>query len=90
VGNLLWTFGSEFIQPVDKLGIPATLIDETGEAAVTPALTATHAQYIELADEITEDDGTVAGHGRLYSLLVFFPYHSQRPFLGRIYNHKCK
>ena len=36
-----------------------------GEAitAIAPALAATHAQHVELADEVTEDDCAVAGHG---------------------------
>jgi hypothetical protein len=47
-----------------SLAVPATLLDETGEAiaAVTLALVATHAQHFGLADEIAEDDCAVAGH----------------------------
>jgi hypothetical protein len=62
-GNLLRAFGGQFIEPIDDLGAPAPLIDETGQtiAAVSPTLAASHAQHIELADEITEDDCAVAG-----------------------------
>ena len=35
--------------------------------AVAPALLTAHPQHIELADEIVEDDGAVAGHGGLSS-----------------------
>jgi hypothetical protein len=40
------------------------VIDELGKAvaAVTPALVASYAQHIELADQVTEDDCAVAGH----------------------------
>ena len=33
---------------------------------VTLALAASHAQYVEFADEVAEDDGTVAGHDGAY------------------------
>ena len=44
--------GSKLIEPIDHLGIAATLIDEAGQAiaAVTPALVTSNAQHIELAD----------------------------------------
>ena len=46
------TNGCKFIEPIDHLGITATLIDEAGQSvtAVTPALFTSNAQYIELAD----------------------------------------
>ena len=61
-GNLLRTFGSQFIEPIDELGIAATLTNETGEdiAAIPPAFLTSHAQHIELACEIAEDDCAVA------------------------------
>ena len=41
-----------------------TLLDEAVQpiTTVAPALLATHAQEVELADEIAEDDCAVAGH----------------------------
>jgi hypothetical protein len=48
-----------------------TLLDEAVQpiTTVAPALLATHAQEVELADEIAEDDCAVAGHfGRLTCL----------------------
>jgi hypothetical protein len=35
-------------------------------AAIAPALVASHAQYIELANEITEYDCAVARHGAVF------------------------
>ena len=63
MGNLLWALGCQFIEPINELGIAATLLNEAVQsvAAVALALVATHAQHIELADEIAEYDGTVAG-----------------------------
>jgi hypothetical protein len=64
VGNPLWTLGSQLIEPIDELGVAATLTNEAGQdiVAIAPALLTTHAQHIELADEIAEDDCAVAGH----------------------------
>jgi hypothetical protein len=63
-GLFLRTVSGQFIEPIDDLAITATLIDEAGEAvaAIAPALLTTHAQQIELANEIAEDDCAVAGH----------------------------
>jgi hypothetical protein len=62
--NLLRAFGCQFIEPIDELGIAATLTNETGEdiAAIPPTLFAGDAQHIELTDEIAEEDCAVAGH----------------------------
>jgi hypothetical protein len=62
-GNLLRAFGCQFIQPIDQLGIPATFLKEAVEpvTAIGPAFLTSHAQRIEFADEVAEDDGTVAG-----------------------------
>jgi hypothetical protein len=45
-------------------GNAATLLDETIQpiTAIAPAFLTTHAQHIELADQIREDDCAVAGH----------------------------
>jgi hypothetical protein len=53
------------IQPIDKLSVTASIIDEANDPVATrPAtLVTSHAQHIELADKITEDDCAVAGHG---------------------------
>jgi len=63
-GDFLRTFGSQFIEPIDQLCTAATLVDETAKpiTAVAPAFLASHAQHIELADEITEYDCAVARH----------------------------
>ena len=57
-------FGCQFIEPIDELGVAATLLDESIQpiTAIAPALGAGHAQHIELADEIAEYDCAVAGH----------------------------
>lgn len=64
VCNLLRALGGQFIEPINELGIAAPLVDKPGEAiaAISPALLAGHAQHIELADEIAEDDCAVARH----------------------------
>ena len=48
----------------NELGIAATFLDEPREdvATFSSAFGTGHAQHIELADEIAEDDGAVAGH----------------------------
>ena len=50
-----------------SMSLALRLIDETIQpiTAVAPALLAGHAQHIELADEIAEDDCAVAGHGAM-------------------------
>jgi len=65
VRDLLRALGRQFIEPIDELGIAATLINETFQAVTTiaPARATTHAQCIELAEEIAECDCAVAGHG---------------------------
>jgi hypothetical protein len=62
--DFLRTFGGQFIQPINDLGIAATSLDETIETVTTvaPALAATDAQNIKPADKITEYDCAVAGH----------------------------
>jgi hypothetical protein len=52
VRNLFWAVGCKFIEPINHLGVTATLIDEARQSitAVTPALLATDPQDIELAD----------------------------------------
>jgi len=63
-GNLFRALGCQFIEPINDLGIAAALIDETREtiATIAPTWTASHAQDVELADQITEYDCTFAGH----------------------------
>ena len=65
VRNLLRAVGSLFIEPIDELGIAATFLDEPREevATISAAFGTVHAQHIELADEVAEDDCAVAGHG---------------------------
>ena len=67
VRNLLRALGCQFIEPINELGIAATLLNETVQAITTiaPALLTGHAQHIELADEIAEYDCAVAGHGAM-------------------------
>jgi hypothetical protein len=62
--NLLRAGGCEFIKPIDELGIAATVLDEAMQSkrAVAPTFLASNAHKIGLADQISEDDGTVAGH----------------------------
>ena len=50
--NLLWALGGKLIEPIDHLGVTATLIDEASQTitAIAPALLATDPQDIELAD----------------------------------------
>jgi hypothetical protein len=61
----LWTLGSQFIDPINELGIGAALTNEAEEdiAAIPATLLTGHPQYVELADEIAEDDCAFAGHG---------------------------
>ena len=68
VSDLLRAIGSDLIEPIDQLGIAAALRNETVQSITTiaPALLTTHAQDIELADEIAEDDCAVAGHDGAY------------------------
>ena len=63
VRDLLWTFGGQLIEPINQLRITSAFLDETVEpiAAIASALLTKDAQDIELADEIAENDGTVAG-----------------------------
>jgi hypothetical protein len=58
VCNLLRAFGCKLIEAINELGIPATLLDEAVQpvATIAPAFLTTHAQEVELADEIAEDD----------------------------------
>jgi hypothetical protein len=67
VRNLLRALGCKLSEPISEFCIAATLLDETIQPviAVTPAFLTTHAKHIELADEIAEYGGTVAGHGSL-------------------------
>ncbi|MGC2688135.1 MAG: hypothetical protein WA375_11160, partial [Pseudolabrys sp.] len=63
-GNLLWALGCKLIEPIDRLCIAATLLNDTIQpvATITPALVAGHAQQNELADEVAKDGSTVTGH----------------------------
>jgi hypothetical protein len=73
--GFLRTIGGEFTEPIDNLGITATGFNQPIQAiaAGALALAASHAQYIELADEIAEYDGAVAGHAwPAYSLREHF------------------
>src|SRR5262245_35450830 len=56
--------GGEFFQPINKFAVAATLVDQLGEtiATIAPAFVTGHAQHIELADQIAEDDCAVVGH----------------------------
>ena len=65
VCNLLGAVGGDFTEPVDQLGIAATLLDQTIKTITTRAraLLTVDVQHIELADQITEYDCAVAGHG---------------------------
>ena len=66
VRNLLRALGRKFIEPINELGVAATLLNQTVQPITTiaPTLVAAHAQHIELADEIAECDCAVAGHPR--------------------------
>ena len=63
-GNLLGALGCQFTEPIDDLAIATTLLDETVQpiATIAPAFLTTHAQHIEPADEIAEDDCAITGH----------------------------
>ncbi len=52
--NLLGVLGCKFIEPINELGIAATIANETSSdiAAIPPALLTTDAQHFELAGEI--------------------------------------
>jgi hypothetical protein len=60
------------VEPINDCAVAATLADEVMElvAAIAPAAAACHPHSIELADEVREDDGTVAGH---YDFEFFHP-----------------
>ena len=64
VCNLLWAVGGDFTEPVDQLGIAATLLDQTIKTITTRAraLLTVDVQHVELADQITEYDRAVTGH----------------------------
>ena len=55
----LRAFGGKLIEPINELGIAATLLNKTIEpiAAIPATLLTTHAQNVELAGEVAEDDG---------------------------------
>ena len=61
--------GGDLTQPVNELGVTATIIDQALHliATVAAALGTGHAQAIELAEQITEYDCAVAGHGAVSS-----------------------
>jgi hypothetical protein len=65
VCNLLRALGSQFIEPIDELGIAATVTNETGHdiAAIPRTFLTSDAQHFGLAEEIAEDDCAVAGYG---------------------------
>jgi hypothetical protein len=62
--DLLRAVGGKFIEPIDQLGIAATLLNEAVQpiATIAPTFLTAHAQHTELADEIVEDDCAAAGH----------------------------
>ena len=61
--NILWTLGGNLIKPIGDLYLMATVFNYAIQPIATGAFTlaASHAQHIELADEITENDWAVAG-----------------------------
>ena len=65
VRNLLRAFGCKLTEPIDELCIATTLLNETVQpiTTVAPTFLTGDAQHIELANEITEYDCAVAGHG---------------------------
>jgi hypothetical protein len=64
IGLLARTVGSEFVHPFEQFCVEAISRDQSVEAvcAISPTFLAFDANYTELADQIAEDDGTVAGH----------------------------
>jgi hypothetical protein len=57
----------QFIEPIDDLGLAATLIDEATDPIATGAATlvTSHAQQVEPAGEVAEYDCAVAGYDNL-------------------------
>ena len=57
------TLVDETIQPITTIAAP--FVDEAGKpvAAIAFALVAVDAQHVEFADQVSEDDCAVAGHG---------------------------
>ena len=53
----------DFIKPIDQLGVATTTLDQAVQSvtAIASALVASHAQQVELADQISEDDRAIAG-----------------------------
>jgi hypothetical protein len=64
VRNVPLTLGGDLIEPIDKLRVTATTLDQMIYSVATGAATlgASHPQHIELAGEIAEYDCAVAGH----------------------------
>ena len=56
VRNLLWAVGCDFIEPVDQLGIAASVVNQPlqGIAASASAFLTVDVQHIEFADQVTE------------------------------------
>ena len=65
VGPLPWTIGGQLVQPIDDLAVTAAPFDQAGEpiGPGTVTLGASHAQAIELAEQIAKYDCAAAGHG---------------------------
>jgi hypothetical protein len=61
------TVCSEFVHPFEQFCVEAISRDQSVEAvcAISPTFLAFDANYTELADQIAEDDGTVAGHSEV-------------------------
>ena len=62
----------ELVQPVDHLCVAPMLFDQIVQLIVasTSAPLTSHLHGIELADEVAEDDGAVAGHGSSWGLVI--------------------
>jgi hypothetical protein len=71
VRNVLWAVDCKFIEPIDHLGITATLIDEARQSvtAVTPALFSTSSLPIRSANMIAPSRGMncSVAHGCVYT-----------------------
>jgi len=66
--TLLRTVGNYLIEPIDDLAVAAPLFNQTLHliAAGVLALGTINVEHIELADEVSEDDGVIAGHWRYF------------------------
>ena len=61
--SYLRTVGGDLGEKIHRLGVASALLDQArhGIAALAPALVAGDLQRIELAQQVVEDDRTVAG-----------------------------